>query len=110
MCICVHGLYIAQGTSKCKGCKFANGSPESFMYKLLGKLVNGSRLHLVIEGGEYMTSNCYCNTSKSLGGQPIVGEAAVVNRNITFALLNTCNCPLTIKLRLAIYIHVHLLL
>lgn len=69
------------------------------MYQLLGKLVNGSRLHLTIDGGQYMTSSCSCYSSSALGGQPVIGEAAFKHTNITFALLNTCNCPLTIKLR-----------
>lgn len=73
------------------------------MYQLLGMLVNGSRLHLTVDGGQYMTSNCSCYSSNSFRGQPVIGEAAFLHTNITFMLLNTCDCPLTIKIRYYIY-------
>lgn len=68
------------------------------MYALLGKLANGSRLHVEIDGGQYMTSNCPCFITSSLGSQPVVGEAVIVDTNVTIALLNVCNCTLTVRL------------
>ena len=68
------------------------------MYFLLGKLVNGSRLEVQISGGEYMTSGCQCEIGKSWNQQPVVGEAAIVGTNVTVALLNMCNCELTVKM------------
>jgi hypothetical protein len=91
-------LFDYKGTSKCQGCKLFGNSPESFVYKMLGKLGNGSRIHMTIDGGQYMTSGCHCYSSTSTGGQPIIGEAVMIDTNVTIALLNTCNCPITIKI------------
>ena len=58
---------------------------------------NGSRLHVQVGGGSYIP-NCWCSTSKSVGGEPIVGEAVSVGTNITIVLLNTCKCAVSAKI------------
>ena len=66
------------------------------MYQLLGRLSNGTRLHVDISDDGL--DICDCWDAKGLGNTQVVVEAALVGDNITLALVNMCNCTVSVGL------------
>ena len=70
------------------------------MYYLMGKLTNGSRIHMDISSSSFLDgSGCDCKGIPS--STPILGEAVTTQQNLTILLVNTCNCKISVRLRLA---------
>ena len=71
------------------------------MYYLMGKLTNGSRIHMdILSSSSLDKSGCDCKGIPS--STPILGEAVTTKQNLTILLVNTCNCKVLAQLRLAL--------
>ena len=79
----------------------AKPTPDAEMYSILGKLSTGTLLHVNYTQADSQ-SQCQCYDAASMGDGTVVAVAAAVDKNITVALVNTCNCSNAINLRLEV--------
>ena len=75
-------------------------TPDAEMYSILGKLSTGTLLYVNYTLPDTSSqSQCQCYDAASMGDGTIVAVAAAVDKNVTVALVNTCNCSKAVNLR-----------
>ena len=93
------GFLSSQGTGNCQSLRSDYQlTPESNVYYLLGKLSNGTRIRVSVSGHPSDTS-CRCKERVTAGNSAVMGEAVLFGQNMTIALLNLCDCKMTVAMR-----------
>ncbi len=99
-------LHCSQMAKLCN-CAFVSGpiehlnlTQETNIYKILGKLSNGTRLYTNSSRGVRQSDpECKCFNTRPFGNSSVLIEAARVGRNVTAALVNSCNCTISLTVR-----------
>ena len=61
-------------------------------------LSNGTRIRVSVMG-QSGTGSCHCENENVTGSSAVMGEAVLVNKNLTVALLNLCDCEMITVVR-----------